>query len=199
MCAPNPESCGGTGACAGSTPELAFDYVAGSAGLFQEYQYSYGAYDGVNSACALPTGSKPKAGITGFVKLPENNYTALLNAVFEFGPIAISVDASNWHAYESGVFTEYKTNPDINHAVVLVGFGEENGQKYWIVRNSWAPSYGEAGYIRVERNDNDEALCGMDVTPQDGSACAGETDAVKACGASGILYDTSFPTGAFLA
>ena len=56
---------------------------------------------------------------------------------------------------------------------------------------------GEAGYIRVERNANDEQLCGMDITPQHGTACKGETDPVKACGASGILYDSAFPTGAY--
>jgi len=40
MCAPNPDECGGTGGCEGSTSELGFDYIAKSAGMFQEYQYS---------------------------------------------------------------------------------------------------------------------------------------------------------------
>ena len=66
-----------------------------------------------------------------------------MNAVVQYGPVAVSVDASAWHSYETGVFSEYKTNPDINHAVVLVGYGEENGKLFWLVRNSWAPSYGE--------------------------------------------------------
>ena len=57
-------------------------------------------------------------------------------------------------------------NPDIDHAVVLVGYGEENGQKYWLVRNSWSPSWGELGYIKIARLDKEEEVCGLDITPQ---------------------------------
>lgn len=46
------------------------------------------------------------------------------------------------------------SSPDINHAVVAVGYGEEaDGTKYWLVRNSWAPTWGEKGYIRLLRKD----------------------------------------------
>ena len=48
-----------------------------------------------------------------------------------------------------------------------------------LVRNSWAPSWAEAGYIRLARSDDDETNCGTDVTPQHGSACDGQTDPVK--------------------
>lgn len=46
MCAPNPDACGGTGKCEGSTAELAFEYLTGSTGMYQEYQYSYTSYYG---------------------------------------------------------------------------------------------------------------------------------------------------------
>ena len=49
MCAPNPDSCGGTGGCQGSTTELAFEYVSGSKGLSQEFQYPYTSYYGKNA------------------------------------------------------------------------------------------------------------------------------------------------------
>ncbi|RYH28372.1 hypothetical protein EON65_12430 [archaeon] len=45
---------------------------------------------------------------------------------------------------------------DIDHAVVLVGYGEDQGNKYWLVRNSWSPGWGEKGYIRVRRTDDEE-------------------------------------------
>ena len=46
------------------------------------------------------------------------------------------------------------------------------------------------------RSDADEDNCGTDTDPQSGSACAGETDPVKVCGTAGVLYDSSYPTGA---
>ena len=105
--------------------------MAGTKGILQEYQYSYTSYFGTCAACSVPTSTYPVASITGYVKLPENNYTALMNAVAQVGPISVSVDAS-WGGYESGVFSGCTgTNTDIDHAVVLVGYGVENGQKYW--------------------------------------------------------------------
>ena len=190
----------GTGGCEGATAEIAFDYVASAVGIMEEYELGYQAYYGSDSACGVTDEMLPKATITGFSQLPANNYTALMNSVAQVGPIAISVDASTFHSYESGIFSGCnQEQPDINHAVVLMGYGEENGQKYWIVRNSWSASYGEAGYIRVARSDADEEVCGMDTTPHDGSACDGEDEPVRVCGTCGILYDSSFPTGIALA
>ena len=117
----------------------------------------------------------------------------MLNAVAQFGPIAVSVDASTWHAYDSGIYNGCnQTTSDIDHAVVLVGYGPG----YWLVRNSWSASWGEAGYIKLYRDDNEETNCAIDVTPLDGSACAGQTDPVTTCGTCGILYDSAYPTNA---
>lgn len=196
MCSPNPNHCGGTGGCAGATCELAFDYVSNSNGLYQEYQYAYNSYYGVDQACVIPSGS-PVATVDGYVKLPENNYTALMNAIAQVGPIGISVDASAWSSYNGGIFDGCnQVNPDIDHAVVLVGYGEEDGKKYWLVRNSWSPKWGEKGYIRVLRTDDEEARCGSDITPQDGNACEGDNAPQKVCGTCGILFDTSYPLNA---
>jgi cathepsin L len=197
-CAPNPDHCGGSGNCAGATAELAFEYVASSAGILEEFQYPYVSYYGIESNCAIPTqsGSTPKAKISGYVKLPENNAHALMYAVATKGPIAVSVDASTWSSYKSGIFNGCnQSNPDINHAVVLVGYGEDSGQKYWLVRNSWSASWGESGYIRLARFDNEDEICGTDITPQDGTACDGQTQPVKVCGTCGILYDSAYPIG----
>jgi cathepsin L len=196
-CAPNPDQCGGQGHCFGATAEIAFDYVASSEGMLEEFEYPYTSYYGVENACAVPTGQVSKVVIGGYVKLTENNYAELMTAVAEVGPIAVSVDASSWHAYDSGVFNGCnQTQPDINHAVTLVGYGVENGQGYWLVRNSWSASWGEAGYIKIHRGDDEEQNCGVDITPLDGSACAGQTDPVTTCGTCGILYDTAYPIGA---
>jgi cathepsin L len=198
-CTPNPFECGGQGNCQGATAELAFDYVASSTGLYDEFQLPYTEYYGVESKCELPS-DKPKATISGYVKLEENNYEQLMYSVATFGPIAVSVDASSWHSYSSGIFNGCnQSNPDINHAVVLLGYGTDEllGQDYWLVRNSWSASWGESGFIRLLKRSGkqEEETCGMDTTPQDGTACAGDTQPVKVCGTCGILYDSSYPTG----
>jgi len=196
FCSPNPDNCGGSGGCAGATAEVAFDYLAGSVGIYQEYQQGYTGYGGTNGKCGVASGA-PIAHIDGYVKLAVNNYTDLMNAVATVGPISVSVDA-NWGGYSSGIFSgcDVSKNVDIDHAVVLVGYGEENGQKYWTIRNSWNANWGEDGYIRLARSDSDDTNCGTDSTPHDGNACDGEDDPQKVCGTCGVLFDSSYPTGA---
>eukprot|EP01039_Chlorochromonas_danica_P009006 gene9006-9940_t len=198
MCAPNTNHCGGTGGCDGSTAELAFTYLSGSYGIAQEFSYPYASYNGTTLACKAFHGT-PVATIDGYVHLPNNNYTALMNAIAQVGPVAVNVDASVWHAYQGGIFQGCSTETlDINHVVVLVGYGVDSatGLKYWLVRNSWAPTWGEIGYIRLLRRDDDESSCAIDSTPQDGVACDGEDEPVKVCGTCGLIYDAAYPTGA---
>lgn len=100
----------------------------------------------------------------------------------------------------------------MNHLVVLEGYGtdEETGEDYYLVRNSWGPRWGEAGYIRLKRVDpatldDPDEVCGIDETPADGVACTIDDHGnpfrppnEKICGNSGILYDVTIPLGAHL-
>merc|ERR1712096_560293 len=99
MGAPNPDDCGGTGGCDGSTQWLGFNYTVAAGGISKEVDYPYTGRTGI----CEPSKIKPAASISGYVRLPANNYTALMNAVATLGPIAISVDAS-WSGYRSGVY-----------------------------------------------------------------------------------------------
>lgn len=84
---------------------------------------------------------------------------ALLEATATVGPISIAMDASNIDFYESGVFTDAECDiSDLNHGVLIVGYGTENGQDYWIVKNSWGEDWGENGYIKIRRGTNE---CGV--------------------------------------
>ena len=87
-----------------------------------------------------------------------------------------------------------------DHVVVLVGYGvdDETGTPYWLIRNSWSPTFGEAGYIRLLRETPENTKCGVDKTPQDGTGCDGAGTQYP-CGQCGVVFDVSYPTGAFLA
>merc|ERR1719215_886541 len=194
-CTPNPNHCGGTGGCRGATASLAFNHTVDK-GIMTIWDYPYESGTSGRTGTCKEQGHWPIAGITGFVELPKNDANALMEAVAFKGPISISVDASLWYLYESGIFNHCnKTNPDINHAVQLMGYGMENSTKYWLVRNSWGTEYGENGYIRLRRHDVE--TCGDDITPLHGSGCEGGPSKVVACGECGMLYDSAYPTGAW--
>ena len=140
------------------------------------------AYQGSDGDCQMDA-KTPAATITGYERLPANNYSALMNAVATLGPIAISAAAEPWMTYESGVFSD-DCGADVDHAIVLVGYGSddvgkfrEDTKDYWLVRNSWGSGWGEDGYIRIERFGRlGEEPCETDTTPQDGPVPRGNED-----------------------
>lgn len=161
-CAPNPNNCGGHGGCAGSTAEIAFDYVA-KHGMAEEFSFGYQSYHGETIQCSIfheRNNSKPLRGVArsdemvdravasilGYTQLPTNQYKALMIAVATMGPVAVSVAASGWGLYSGGIYDDDTMETRvINHAVVLVGYGtdQETGQDYWLIRNSWGPMWGK--------------------------------------------------------
>jgi len=80
------------------------------------------------------------------------------------GPLAIAV-AADFMDYDSGIFDgcDYDGNIDLDHLVLITGYGVENGKKFWNVRNSWGGRWGEKGYIRLVWEDTTK--CGTDSTP----------------------------------
>lgn len=156
----------------------------------------------VPRALATRVRSKLSQKNTGYVQLPTNNYTDLITAAVTKGPIAISVAAGGlgWQVYGGGVYSDtgsihpFLCNFDMDHAVQLVGHGVDGDKMYWLVRNSWG-SWGESGYIRIQRHGEGNEPCGTDKTPQDGDACAGDTKPRTYCGLCGILSASSYPTG----
>jgi len=192
-CTPNPNHCGGTGGCEGGTAELAWAQITMSGGLSSEWTYPYTSYSGNDFTCKKEL-IIPIAKVSKYVNLPVNEQPPILNYLAMTGPLAISVDASSWSIYERGVYNNCnQTNPDLDHAVMLVGYGTDSTLgDYWIVRNSWSPQWGEEGYIRLARQN--PVTCGIDLNPSDGDGCTNGPPTVTVCGTCGILFDALYPT-----
>jgi len=178
-----PHKCGGTGGCEGATEELAFN-MSETLGLPLESDLPYAGADG---KC-----SPYKAAVknSGFVKLPINDAKAFETALATKGPLAITAAAEPWMLYGGGIFSGCTGDEgaDLDHGIQAVGYAQD----YWIVRNSWGPGWGEEGYIRLSRANDD--VTSVDKTPADGIACEPIPSSQTVKGECGMLSDSSYPT-----
>ncbi|KAF9619648.1 hypothetical protein IFM89_007969 [Coptis chinensis] len=146
--------------CEGGLMDDAFDFIVQNHGLATEGTYPYKAIDG---ACDKKKEASHAANITGHEDVPANDEKALLKAVAN-QPIAVAIDASGsaFQFYSSGVFTG-DCGTQLDHGVTAVGYGTaSDGTKYWLVKNSWGTSWGENGYIRMQRDIGTEGgICGI--------------------------------------
>ena len=189
-CTPNPLACGGSGGCGGGTATLALDRIVALGGQASEWTYPYVSYYAAQpSGCQFSANATPAAAVVGgYEVLPANEPQPLLERL-QGGPVIVNVDSSAWHSYEEGVFDGCnQTHPTINHVVQAVGYTPSS----WIVRNSWSPEWGEAGFIRLARDPASQP-CGTDLNPQAGIECLNGPSQVTVCGTCGITYNSVVP------
>ena len=93
---------------------------------------------------------------------------AQLKAAVAKQPVAAAVQGYEdvFVQYKFGIFDSPQCGTNLDHAVVLVGFGtdEESGDEYWILRNDWGTSWGEQGYMRLKMQDG-AGVCGVNMAP----------------------------------
>jgi len=148
--------------CGGGLPGNAFDLLKTSRQP-TEAEYPYKA---VRGTCAMQSGSGPKTkGNVRITICPDykdcldadgSQAVKLLAGLKMYGPIAVALDASKWQSYKGTIFPSSSCSPawaSIDHAVQLVGYGSENGKKFWLIRNSWDTWWGEQGFMRIEASN----------------------------------------------
>ena len=104
------------------------------------------------------------------VNITAGDEVEMAYAMVENGPIALGYQVKgDFKAYKSGVYRndDCGTRPDqVNHAVLAVGYGTENGIDYWYVKNSWDESWGDHGFFKIERGVNMCALAQCNSFPE---------------------------------
>jgi len=109
----------------------------------------------------------------GKVSTTDNNYyievasqsSAMMTAT-NTKPMSVSIEADKlvFQTYHSGVITSSKCGTNLDHAVIVTGYVTSTTPNYWIVRNSWGASWGNAGYVNIGMSTGD-GICGINMDP----------------------------------
>eukprot|EP01064_Diplonema_japonicum_P038116 TRINITY_DN9129_c0_g2_i1.p1 TRINITY_DN9129_c0_g2~~TRINITY_DN9129_c0_g2_i1.p1 ORF type:complete len:346 (+),score=63.09 TRINITY_DN9129_c0_g2_i1:47-1039(+) len=146
--------------CKGGRSTTALEWLNEVDGIHTADQYPI--TDPTSTArCSRRSKPKPLFSLKGVGHLPDDEGQILVFLAI-LGPVATHMCSSTLLTYKSGIITECSCDSTVDHAVAIVGFGEEDGMKYWIVKNSWGTSWGEMGYARIEYG---KKHCRLDTSP----------------------------------
>jgi C1A family cysteine protease len=151
----------GSRGCQGGQMEGAFKFVI-EHGQCSLSSYPYTAKDGTCKTCSA------LAHISSCSDVRPNDQISLKGAVAQQPvAVAISADSRIFQSYSGGVITSTSCYTTLNHGVLVVGYGTENGLDYWNIKNSWGPTWGVGGYVKILRSSstNDPGICGISMQP----------------------------------
>eukprot|EP00727_Mastigamoeba_balamuthi_P005146 m51a1_g1463 hypothetical protein (908) ;mRNA; f:226640-230465 len=146
----------GSFGCKGGWPDVSLklikDWTTQGGGAVLEEDYPYQTAQGTCRYDSVRSKAVGKVKQTFGFKFDESTMDQVL---YDYGPIVIYLDASSIGSYSSGVVESTAECLDgVNHAVLLVGWGQDQGGGYWIVKNSWDTWWGEQGFFRIRRGKN---------------------------------------------
>merc|ERR1712070_1340603 len=146
--------------CSGGLMDNAFTWVSEN-GICSESSYPYTSGSGRTGTCQK--GCSPVVTITGHTDVPAMDEDALKAAVSKHPvSVAIEADKSAFQLYRSGVLDSSSCGTNLDHGVLVVGYGTLDGKDYWKVKNSWGGSWGLDGYVLMAEGKN---MCGIAQQP----------------------------------
>ncbi len=137
-------------------------------------------YQTSNPGSCTHWGDTPRVTFDGWYRVPCNDIDAIKTAIMTYGVVDAAVYAdSAWSSYSGGIYENTNTSctgspcsyTTSNHAISLVGWDDNGGDGYWILRNSYGTTWGESGYMRTKY-----------------------TSAAVGCAVCYLVYDSSAPT-----
>ncbi|XP_062024160.1 cysteine proteinase COT44-like [Rosa rugosa] len=150
-----------TRGCSGGQVASAFQFVMKNKGIDTDMDYPYQAWD---MDCNQEKVNRRVVTIDSFKYVPLYDEEQLLQAVAR-QPVSASIAASSFafQFYSKGIVTG-SCSTLLDHAVLIVGYGSENGVDYWILKNSWGKRWGMDGYMYLQRDHgNRKGLCGINM------------------------------------
>jgi C1A family cysteine protease len=157
---------GGTSlGCNGGDMGSAMEWIGKNNGLCTESAYPY--FSGTtktNGACQKSCSIVSGSDISTTVSVSANSDNAMMTALAQQPvSVAIEADQSSFQLYKSGVFTG-SCGTNLDHGVLLVGYGNMNGLDYYIMKNSWSTSWGSQGYMYMGKGvqyNGGKGQCGV--------------------------------------
>ena len=157
----------GSMGCSGGSMDGAFNFIIDN-GQCSNSAYPYTAGTTKTGGTCQSQKCTPVVHATSCSNVKANDQLSLKAAVAK-QPVSVAIEADTYtfQSYSGGVITSAKCGTNLDHGVLAVGYGEENGQKYWLVKNSWSSQWGLGGYVKIARSDstNDAGICGIAMQP----------------------------------
>jgi len=149
--------------CSGGLMDDAFKFDKKNGGLCSEADYPYLAKQG--ECNPMHCEDVPGSEVTNFYDVPPGKEMSLI-AALAMQPVSVAIQADQFafQFYKGGVLTNDSCGDQLDHGVLAVGYGSdlETNEPYFLVKNSWGPTWGEDGYIRISRKSKQEyGICGI--------------------------------------